>query len=120
MSATLDYQAVATAKFSLHAAANGNGGIVSTHPRSTAQEKSGDRGTGDRRTSRRRYIATIARNFLARGTERVTDRLVRITTALAVLVVTDDAEISSYQHAYQLANTHFACARWVSQLPTAF
>jgi hypothetical protein len=36
----------------------------------------------------------------------VTDRLIRITTALAVLMVASVAAIISYQHAYELVTTH--------------
>jgi hypothetical protein len=36
----------------------------------------------------------------------VTDRLIRITTALAVLMVASVAAIISYQHAYELVATH--------------
>jgi Protein of unknown function (DUF2637) len=36
----------------------------------------------------------------------VTDRLIRITTALAVIAVASVAAIISYQHAYELARTH--------------
>ena len=36
----------------------------------------------------------------------MTDRLIRITTALAVLAVAGVAAIISYQHAYELVSTH--------------
>jgi hypothetical protein len=36
----------------------------------------------------------------------VTDRIIRITTALAVLMVASVAAIISYQHAYELVTTH--------------
>jgi hypothetical protein len=36
----------------------------------------------------------------------VVDRLIRITTALAVLMVASVAAIISYQHAYELVTTH--------------
>jgi hypothetical protein len=36
----------------------------------------------------------------------VTDRLIRITTALAVLAVAAVAAIISYQHAYELVTSH--------------
>jgi hypothetical protein len=36
----------------------------------------------------------------------VTDRLIRITTALAVLTVAGVAAIISYQHAYELVSSH--------------
>jgi hypothetical protein len=36
----------------------------------------------------------------------VTDRLIRITTALAVLAVAGVAAIISYQHAYELVSSH--------------
>ena len=39
---------------------------------------------------------------LARGAGPVTDRLIRITTALAVIAVAGVAAIISYQHAYEL------------------
>jgi len=36
----------------------------------------------------------------------VTDRLIRVTTALAVIAVASVAAIISYQHAYELVHTH--------------
>jgi Protein of unknown function (DUF2637) len=36
----------------------------------------------------------------------VTDRLIRITTTLAVLTVAGGAAIISHQHAYELARSH--------------
>jgi hypothetical protein len=36
----------------------------------------------------------------------VTDRLIRLTTALAVVAVASVAAIISYQHAYELVRTH--------------
>jgi hypothetical protein len=36
----------------------------------------------------------------------VTDRLIRLTTALAVVAVARVAAIISYQHAYELVSTH--------------
>jgi hypothetical protein len=36
----------------------------------------------------------------------VTDRLIRITTALAVLMVAGVAAVTSYQHAYELVASH--------------
>jgi predicted small integral membrane protein len=36
----------------------------------------------------------------------VTDRLIRITTALAVVAVASVAAIISYQHAYDLVTSH--------------
>jgi hypothetical protein len=36
----------------------------------------------------------------------VTDRLIRFTTALAVIAVASVAVIISYQHAYELVRTH--------------
>ena len=36
----------------------------------------------------------------------MTDRLIRLTTALAVLMVAGVAAVISYQHAYELVTTH--------------
>jgi hypothetical protein len=36
----------------------------------------------------------------------VTDRLIRLTTALAVLMVVGVAAVISYQHAYELVTSH--------------
>lgn len=36
----------------------------------------------------------------------MTDRLIKITTALAVMAVTGVAAIISYQHAYELVSSH--------------
>jgi uncharacterized protein DUF2637 len=40
------------------------------------------------------------------GETAVTDRLIRLTTALAVVAVACVAAIISYQHAYELISTH--------------
>lgn len=36
----------------------------------------------------------------------MTDRLIRLTTALAVLMVASVAVVISYQHAYELVRSH--------------
>jgi len=41
-----------------------------------------------------------------RDKQAVTDRLIKITTALAVLAVAGVAAIISYQHGYQLVSSH--------------
>src|ERR1700733_7712997 len=62
-----------------------------------------DPGRAARRWLRRRRPV---REDLAQGTVPVTDRLIRITTALAVVAVAGVAAIISYQHAYELVTTH--------------
>ena len=47
----------------------------------------------------------------------VTDRLIRITTALAVLMVASAAAIISYQHAYELVTTHGETGQTARLLP---
>jgi hypothetical protein len=44
------------------------------------------------------------RAVLARGAGAVMDRLIRITTALAVMAVAVVAAVISYQHAYELVS----------------
>jgi hypothetical protein len=44
--------------------------------------------------------------ILQQDNQAVTDRLIKITTALAVLAVAGVAAIISYQHAYQLVRSH--------------
>jgi uncharacterized protein DUF2637 len=46
------------------------------------------------------------RDLATPGAGVVTDRLIRVTTALAVLMVASVAAIISYQHAYELVTTH--------------
>jgi hypothetical protein len=46
----------------------------------------------------------------------VTDRLIRITTALAV-VAADVAAVISYQHAYELVRSHAGLGRTVRLVP---
>jgi hypothetical protein len=43
---------------------------------------------------------------VGRGAAPVTDRLIRVTTALAVVAVAGVAAIISYQHAYELVRSH--------------
>jgi hypothetical protein len=103
-------ETIATARFSQHAAAGGNGAwIVSTHPARLFSRNQAitaltlaerlSAGYGDDGLRRRRP----ARYRLAQGVVPVTDRLIRITTALAVIAV---AAIISYQHAYELVTSH--------------
>src|ERR1017187_4512149 len=54
------------------------------------------------RALRRRAV----RDRLARGVGEVTDRLIRITTALAVATVAAVAAVISYRHAYELVSSH--------------
>lgn len=97
---------VATARWSWYAAADGSGAwVASTHPKRPFRP--GDLGhgpgvTAGQRSPRRRP----ARDLAPPGTEVVTDRLIRVTTALAVLMVASVAAIISYQHAYELVTTH--------------
>ena len=48
---------------------------------------------------------------------RVTDQLIRITTALSVVAVADVAAIISYQHAYELVTSHGKIGLTVHLLP---
>lgn len=50
------------------------------------------------------YISNFADS--ARPESALTDRLIRLTTALAVVAVACVAAIISYQHAYELVSTH--------------
>jgi hypothetical protein len=47
----------------------------------------------------------------------VTDRLIRITTALAVIAVAGVAAVISYQHAYELVTSHGETGRTAHLLP---
>jgi Protein of unknown function (DUF2637) len=108
MSLEIDGRVIATAEFSEHAAANGHGAwIVSCHP--------GRLFTRNQAITAMMLAERLAAGYgdddpvrgrLARGAGPVTDRLIRITTALAVVAVAVVAAIISYQHAYELAHSH--------------
>jgi hypothetical protein len=51
------------------------------------------------------------------GPEPVTDRLIRITTALAVVAVAVVAAVISYQHAYELVRSHGEAGTTAHLLP---
>ena len=90
----IDNHVVATARFNEHAAADGNGAwIVSTHT-VQVQQQPGHHG------------ADSVRDRLARGVALLTDRLIRITTALALVAVAGGRGDISYQHAYELVTSH--------------
>lgn len=78
MTLNMDGDVIATARVGQHAAADGTGAwIVSTYP-----------------------ARLLTRN------QAMTHRLIRITTALAVVAVAGVAAIISYQHAYKLVTSH--------------
>jgi hypothetical protein len=87
---------VATARFSQHAAADGTGAwIVSTHPARLFSRNQAITALAlaDRLAAGYGYDDPFVREELARGAVPVTDRLIRITTALAVVAVAGVAAI---------------------------
>jgi Protein of unknown function (DUF2637) len=99
---------VVTARFSRHAAGDGNGAwIVSTHPaRLFSRDQTITALTLAERLAAGLLRRRLVRNQQAQGTVPVTDRLIRITTTLAVVAVAGVAAIISYQHAYELVTSH--------------
>src|SRR5271167_355051 len=103
MTVEINDRVVATARFSKDAAADGQGAwIVSTHPARlftrnqaitalTLAERLAV-GYGDKDPFVQSWRAELS----------MTDRLIRLTTAFAVLMVAGVAAVISYQHAYEL------------------
>ena len=104
MTLEVDGAIVATARFSQYAAADGNGVDRLRSPCPAVHPQRSDQGPDPRRTARCRLRRrSLICEELEGGTVPVTDRLIRITTALAVVAV---AAIISHLHAYELVTSH--------------
>jgi hypothetical protein len=104
----IDGRVIATAEFCEHAAADGHSAwIVSCHPgRVFTRNQAITAMVLAERLAAGHGDEDLFRDRLARGAGPVTDRLIRITTALAVVAVAVVAAIISYHHAYELVRSH--------------
>src|SRR5580698_7348463 len=83
-------------------------GLVGSYPLAPVlPPRPGHHGTDRYRASNHRpRQQRPRRNGAPRGVDVMTDKLIRVTTALAVLAVAVVAAIISYQHAYELIRAH--------------
>jgi hypothetical protein len=114
---------IATARFSKDAAADGNGAwIVSAHPARLFTRSQAITADPRRALGRRVRRGRSARGDLAEGAVPVMDRLIRLTTALAVLMVagsrrsspTSTPTISSHRTARRASPCTCCRLRWTA------
>jgi hypothetical protein len=107
MTLTVEDKVIATAQFRQHAAGERQRRVGRLDlSRSSPWPRSRDRGANSGRTHRERLPGRRPHRSRAPSGAAVTDRLIRITTALAVVAVAGVAAIISYQHAYELVTSH--------------